>query len=315
MKRFKSKRAKKHILLKTIMCFFIIIISFVITSNFLFKFHIKSSNEEFIKQMLISSNYYQEYQDSKLNKFMKYLLNIDLKSPKKILSSFFNYQSKENPKEVEEYTLENKIDNPRVYIYNTHQTEKYDLENYVEYNITPDVVMASFLLKGLLDKEGINTLVEEASISDFLAMNGWSYNYSYEASKFYIEETLNNYPNLDLLIDIHRDSISKEKSTVNIDGKNYAKILFVIGTDNPNYSENIKVAESINNNIKSKYPTLTRGIITKGGSGVNGVYNQDLNNKIILIELGGNENTIDEVMNTIVVLKDAIKDYLGDTYG
>lgn len=315
MKKFKGKNPRKHFFLKLFFYIFIIIISFIVTVKFLFDFKLKSSNEEFVKEMLMASNYYEAYQQNQFSKFIDYLLNIDLKSPKTLLSSFFKYENKDKKQKNKEYALENNSINPKIYIYNTHQSENYNLENYQDYNITPNVQMASFLLKGLLDKEGIDTIVEEASISDFLSLNGWNYAYSYEASKYYILEALKKYNNLDLLIDIHRDSISKEKATAIIDDKKFAKVLFVIGTDNPNYNANLKLVEQINNKIKARYPDLTRGIITKGGSGVNGVYNQDLNSKIILIELGSNENTIDEVMNTIVVLKDVIKEYIGEING
>ena len=88
-------------------------------------------------------------------------------------------------------------------------------------------------------------------------------------------------------------------------------MLFVVGTEYEGYEQNLSLANTLNDQIKSKYPNLSRGVITKGGPGVNGVYNQDLSHNIVLIECGGNENTIDEVMNTMLVLRETIKEYLG----
>ena len=43
------------------------------------------------------------------------------------------------------------------------------------------------------------------------------------------------YSSLKYYIDIHRDSVSKNITTVNINNKNYAKILFVVGLEHNNY--------------------------------------------------------------------------------
>lgn len=329
MKQFKGKKLKKFKLFKIVIYSSIIFVSYIYTTHIIFNLKLKSSNEEFIISMLNNSNHHMIYEKQNknlVNKFMKYVLNIDITNPKSMLKSVFNYQPK-----LESNTAENIVDpvlteyindpdtsivnDPKVYIYNTHQLESYNMDNYAEYNITPNVQMASYLLKGLLNKDNIHTIVETANINDFLSLNGWNYNSSYKASRYYVEDTLKKNPNLQLIIDLHRDAIPREKSTVTIDGKNYAKVLFVIGTDYPGYEKNLELATKLNNLIKEQYPTLTRGVITKGGSGVNGVYNQDLSNKIILIECGGYDNTIDEVMNTIIVIKDVIKKYLGDTNG
>ena len=39
---------------------------------------------------------------------------------------------------------------------------------------------------------------------------------------------------------------------------------------------------------------------------MNGVYNQDFHENTILIELGGEENTIDEVLNSTLAISDVI---------
>ena len=47
---------------------------------------------------------------------------------------------------------------------------------------------------------------------------------------------------------------------------------------------------------------MSKGILKKGGNGVNGIYNQDLSSNSMLIELGGVENDINEVLNTLDAL-------------
>ena len=71
----------------------------------------------------------------------------------------------------------------------------------------------------------------------------------------------------------------------NIDNKSYAKLLFIVGQEHDNYKENLELANTLNNLVKEKYPSLTRGVMLKSGENVNGKYNQDLSNKMILIEV------------------------------
>lgn len=326
MKKFKSKKIRKKYFLKILMYICIIYITYQTTTNILLDFKLEKSNEDFIIALLNDSNHHLLYEKRKnnlLDKVIKYIGNIDINRPVSMLKKVFGYEFKEEKQvveEVEDEVITNyiedpnpiSVDKPIVYIYNTHQLESYNATNYTDYNITPNVLMASYLLKERLNNLGIGTIVETANINDFLSLNGWSYSASYKASRYYVEDTIKKNPNLKLIIDLHRDAIPKSSSTITIDGKNYAKILFVIGKEYDHYEENLEIANKINEIIKEKYPLLTRGVITKEGENVNGIYNQDLSNKIILIECGGNENTIDEVMNTIEVLSKAIKKYIGD---
>ena len=80
--------------------------------------------------------------------------------------------------------------------------------------------------------------------------------------------------------------------------------------EHENYEANLNITNTINNMIKEKYPTLTRGVITKSGKNVNGIYNQDLNPNSILIECGGYKNSMGEIVNTINLLAEIIKEYI-----
>ena len=52
--------------------------------------------------------------------------------------------------------------------------------------------------------------------------------------------------------------------------------------------------------------------IQKEGPGVNGIYNQDLSENIILLEVGANENTIEEVTNTLDIISQVIKEKINE---
>jgi len=291
MRRMKFR--KKHNIMYFFVAFLFLYILFGVDVNV----KLFSSNEEFINHMLKDSNYY-----------IKYEKNNNIVS--EIIKYVFNYVKKDEEVDIVPVYKNEETYEPIIYIYNSHQLEKYSNKNYEAYNITPDVMMASYIFKEMLEKEGISTLVENSNIIEYMNLNNYSFGYSYKASRFFLENRIKEYPSLNFFIDLHRDSATKKYSTVNINGKDYAKILFVVGLEHSNYKENLDTANSINNIVKTKYPTLTRGVLTKKGAGVNGIYNQDIGKNAVLIEVGAYQNTIDEVYNTLEILAPIIKEYL-----
>ncbi len=232
---------------------------------------------------------------------LKYTLGVELKEENIEAVSGIEAEYIEDP-------YESHIENPIIYIYNTHQSEGYQKSNNAAYNITPSVLMASYILRESLNDLNIPTLVETNDITEILRIHNWQYKYSYAASKILMEDAIQKNPNLSYFIDLHRDSMNYEVTTTTIDNQKYAKILFVIGKDYEGYEQNLALAEKLNEKIKNINPSLTRGISLKGGSGVNGIYNQDISRKAILIELGGQYNTIQEVSNTITILSQVLKE-------
>lgn len=327
-KKFKSKKRKVN-LFKIIISILLVILIYNLITTIFFKIKLTSSNEEFLSELLKEENHHLKYENKKENIISKTLNNlyqIDISRPITILRNIFNYNdignlnvvtsSDNNVEEVASKYIEDpkpiNIENPIVYIYNTHQTEGYSYKKYESYNITPNVMMASYVFREKLNKKGIPTILETTNIKDLLNANSWDYSNSYKASRFLVKDALNKYKSLKLIIDLHRDSIKKSSSTITINGKNYAKVLFVIGKEYKTYEKNKSLATKLSNMINNIYPNLSRGVMMKEGKNVNGIYNQDLSDKNILIECGGLENNLEEVINTIDVLSEIIEKYLGD---
>ena len=329
-KKFKSRKSKKkYFWIKAGFFLGIAVLLYLFISSFFLKLKLTTTNEEFLKDLLKDSNHHLVYEKNNhdfLGKLVEILYQVNLENPITILRQFFGYEespvgsiitSSDNTIEPTHSTYiedpsPKEVKDPLVYIYSTHQTENYSYKKYEEYNITPNVMMASYILREKLNQRGIPTLVETTNISDLLHTNGWSYASSYKASRFVVEDAIKKYPTLKLVIDLHRDAIKKSASTIEINGKKYAKVLFVIGEENKNYAKNLEVATKMSDLINGKYKGLSRGILKKSGKNVNGIYNQDLSEYAILIECGGYENTLDEVLNTLEVLADMIKEYIGD---
>lgn len=322
-KKFHTKKRKKHKLIKILILILVCYFSFESTTYYVLKSQLATSNEEFLQNILRDSNHYLLYQKSEENviaKIGKYFMDFDLEKPLSLLGvPTVEEQKKEEmvfQEDPDATFVSNPVEktdvssSPQVYIYNTHQTESYSMKTLEPYNITPSVMMASYLMKEHFQKEGIETIVEETNISDYMKEQGYQYAESYVASRTFVESILKKYPDLKLIIDLHRDAIPHDSSTITIGEKNYAKVLFIVGMNNPNYQTNLSLAQSLSDLINQSYPKLSRGIMSKSGSNVNGLYNQDLNGNMILLELGANENTIDEVQNTVEAIVPIISAYL-----
>ena len=328
MSGMKLKKISNHKKIKFIFLVIVIYLVFAYTFYYSFRNNKQITNEEFIKFLINNGNsniYSEEKLPKIINKTLKYILKIDITKPTTMFNqSIIGYNKKEDNdleedieklKQISSYISDpNKVDikNPIVYIYNSHQLENYNSENLSIYGITPNVLMASYLLKEKLNNNGIPSIVEDTNMTQFLDINGWDYASSYKASRIFMLDKQNTYSSLKYYIDIHRDSVGKNLTSVKIGNKNYARILFVIGLEHDNYEKNLKLADNINKLFNEYYPGLSRGIYKKEGPNVNGIYNQDISPNAMLIEVGGVDNNIEEVMNTVNAISDVLVRYIGD---
>lgn len=312
----KNKKKKKHIIKKSlfIMTF---LLSLFFTIRLLASISIKDQQDEFLTFLLENQNIYLEDKRqgfSYFHKMMMKLLNIDLASPLTFLNRDYKGLTSNTvvklKKSETNKKIETKKENPTIYIYNTHQTEEYKPTSYLEYSVNPNVLMASYILEEQLSKKGHVVLVEEESVSKLRTTLGLNYAGSYKVTRSMMENAKKNNPTLKYYIDLHRDSLTRDKTTLTVDGKSYAKILFIVGLENSNYQENLDFTNKISDLLNQKVKGLSKGIYKKEGPLVNGVYNQDFSNRVILIELGGNENTIDEVYRSLIVLGEVLDEVI-----
>lgn len=296
-KKFKFK-------LKIIFIITMLSIGLIISYKTIKKSKIKIEDKDFIN--LVTSNIYSYQNDRILEQIIS--KSIDISNPIKILNKeYTNYI-----KTVKVKNVSKEINSPIIYIYNTHQTEEYAKNEFLDYTLNPTVKMNNYILEDLFNKKGYKTIVEEQSIKEILDNNNWNYASSYKASRIFLEQSITNYPTLKYFIDIHRDSLTKDKTTININNKDYAKVLFIVGLENKNYQANLEFTEKINNKINELYPGLSKGILKKEGQGVNGIYNQDFSPYTILIEIGGMENTTSEVLNTCIAFSECFLEVINE---
>lgn len=307
--KFKGRKKIKLWLFKLIGIFVVIIASFILSFKLLFdNIDVELNNNTYLNYLVGSSYGYYNLADitnlSSTEFLLKYSFGI------KEFNSGINDTQLSTPvnSEIEEEVITN--DEPLVYIYNSHQTESYVSDFSDTFNINNTVYLGSYILKEYLSDLGINALVEDNSIVDVLNTNGWKYNSSYKASRILLEQAKKDNPSLMFFIDLHRDAGSYERTTTEIDGVKYAKMMFVVGLKHENYQPNLDLANALNEKIKAIDPSLTRGVLQKDNAGANGIYNQDFDPNTILIEVGGQYNYIEEVNNSLKVFARVLYDYL-----
>jgi stage II sporulation protein P len=76
--------------------------------------------------------------------------------------------------------------------------------------------MVNYILEDIFNNNSYKTLVEEGSIKEILNKNNWKYSSSYKASRQFLDKAKKNNPSLKYFIDIHRDSLKKERTTISI---------------------------------------------------------------------------------------------------
>lgn len=295
-----SKKRKIHY--KFFFFIFVFIFFLTVTFNYLLSKNININSKLLVNYLLQdTSPYIKQTSSSKKKMSVINLLNLNYYAFKEVKGT--------KEKKPTKQKLEVKTEEPLIYLYNTHQTEEYSNSD-MPYSINPTVTINNYIMKEVFEKSNYKTIIEERSIKDILNINSWNYASSYKASRIYLEDVRKNYPSLKYFIDIHRDSLTKDKTSITINEKKYAKILFIVGLEHSNYQANLTFTEQINNKINELYPGLSKGIYKKEGSGVNGIYNQDFSPNTILIEMGGQENTVEEVMNTSLAISHIISEVI-----
>ena len=183
-RRFKSK---KKIKTNKIIYIFIIILIFYFFS-YISKLESISSNKSYINYIL------NDISNKSITYMFEDINNKIFNSPLNLLKSELYSVNNNKEEKIELVFQENK--SPMVYIYNTHQGEKYSMKYLEEYNIVPDVLTASLMLSNL----GINTIVEENNILEYMNKNNLDHAGSYIASRYFLQNTINKYNNIKLYI-------------------------------------------------------------------------------------------------------------------
>ncbi|MCL4440114.1 MAG: stage II sporulation protein P [Firmicutes bacterium] len=208
-----------------------------------------------------------------------------------------------DPAIPEDPQLEQKVSQEvLVGIYTTHTGETYSLTDGTD-RLTGEqggvVKVARAVQKTLEDKHAIRVVLSDR-------VHDARYATSYLESKKTATEMAEKNPHMIAMLDIHRDAgRSREESLVEVKGQKIAPILIIIGSDArlpfPNWKQNYRFACRLAAKINELYPGLCLGVRVKEGR-----YNQFLHPGAVLLEIGTDNNSLEEAVASGEMLADAL---------
>ncbi len=205
---------------------------------------------------------------------------------------------------------------PQVLIVHTHTTESYLINDngyyYTDYPFrTTDsqrnMVAVGNEIVSSLKENGIGA-IQATDIHDKPTYTG-----SYDRSAETIYKYLEKYPEIKVILDIHRDAVGyddergKYKPTFTYNGKKAAQIMIMCGYDPYNsygfghWQENLNFALQLQQTAENMYPGMTRPLYFGDFA-----YNMYINNGSLLIEVGTETNTLSEAKYTGQLLGNVI---------
>lgn len=217
---------------------------------------------------------------------------------------------------------------PQILIYHTHATEAYLKTPEAPYAesgkwrcedpASSVVAVGALLAQTLRDVYGLEVLHDTANHEPPKLST------AYSRSLSAIQAYRSRYPSLHVFIDVHRDAYGTAdpdgmtpKDYLVIDGRETARIMFVVGTgkgatgagfdESPDFDANYAFAEAVTEALKETDAGLARDIRVKTGR-----YNQHVSPRCLLVEAGHNANTLEQAKNAVPYLAAAISQVLNE---
>ncbi|MCM1121024.1 MAG: stage II sporulation protein P [Eubacterium sp.] len=193
--------------------------------------------------------------------------------------------------------MQGSADDPQILIYHTHSQEAFS-DSTPGDESTSIVGVGEHLTTILQEQYGYNVMHYTASFDKE------SRDYAYNNSLPALEKLLAEYPSIEVVIDLHRDAMPEARRLVlNLQGRPTAQFMFFNGLsrtskgeieylENPYLQDNLAFSFQMQAACNEYYPGLARRVYLKAYR-----YNLHLCPKSLLIELGAQNNTVEEAMN------------------
>ncbi len=194
-------------------------------------------------------------------------------------------------------------DGPQVLVIHTHSSEAYTqagLDRYEESDTcrTEDklynIVRIGDELAEIFEEAGL-AVIHDREIYDYPSYTG-----SYGRSGAAVEAYLAQYPDIEVVIDVHRDALGTGdvvyKTMAEENGVVASQVMMLAGTDesgldHPDWRNNLSLVLYLQNAVNSEYPTLMRPVTL-----VPQRYNQNLAPGMFILEVGCSGNTLQEAL-------------------
>ena len=209
---------------------------------------------------------------------------------------------------------------PVVLIVHTHGSESYaqDLAQtnpvFRTQDETQSVIAVGETIAQILEKRGYG-VVHDKTLCDYPEYTG-----AYNRSRTVIQENLEEYPSLLLVLDIHRDAVEESDGTqmrmaCTVGDTDMSQLMLVVGTDeggleHPDWRENLALAAVLQTRLSAQYPGMMRPVNLRSER-----FNQDLGTLSLLVEVGASGNLLSEAQESAACFADTLAAVLDDYCG
>lgn len=201
----------------------------------------------------------------------------------------------------EKFKIKGNNKKPQILIYHTHSQEEFSNSNGNE--ATTIIGVGDRLARILEEQFGYNVIHDKSTYD--IVDGKLDRNEAYDQSRAGVKKILDKYPSISLILDIHRDGVNENTRLVTeINGKKTAQVMFFNGMSrfkttgnidylyNPYLYENLALSLQMKVNAEAYYPGFARHNYVNAYK-----YNLDLCKQSMLIEVGAQTNTYQEVRN------------------
>ena len=204
-------------------------------------------------------------------------------------------------------------DEPLVLIYHTHGTESYNDTNdtgaYRSDDPERNMVAVGKVLADTIEANGIKVI----HLTEMF--DAASYNTAYNKSHSAVKKIMDEYPSIQYVLDIHRDSITDQNGSCVSADFTYnditaAQIMFVVGTDeggsgHTEWRRNMTTALHLQARMASTAPSSVRPVNLRKAS-----FYQDTSPGAMLVEIGTSGNTLIEAKRSAVIFGHTLSAYI-----
>jgi len=193
---------------------------------------------------------------------------------------------------------------PAVLIFHTHTTEGFEILERPWYaaewtsrteNGAKSVVRVGEAIAQMLERAGFQ-VIHDSTIYDR------QYTGAYDKSRAAVKRYLEEYPSIQVTLDIHRDAIHNNrgeriKPVADILGKQAAQVMIITGVEEgtvkgyPNWEQNLRFAAKLHAAAQTRCPGLMKPMFFCARR-----YNMDLTPFSLLLEMGADANTLEEAV-------------------
>lgn len=200
-------------------------------------------------------------------------------------------------------TVEQDAAQPQILIYHSHSQEAF--ADSVEGDPSTTIVgIGEYLAQILREDYGYNVIHEDGVFD--LVDGVLDRNMAYDFSEAAVTEILEQYPSIEIVIDLHRDGVDGTRFVTEYNGKPAAQLMFIAGMSrtadgqditylpNPYIRENLAFALQLQLAAETEVPDLMRNIYLMAYR-----FNLHLRPKSLLLEAGTQLSTVAEEKNAM----------------